>query len=88
MAFRHNHLKREENEREKTVLRRHMFQYWWVRALAVLASLVVFCTVYALILPAAAITGTEAKEEAGFYLENEENSSEQEAAYAYNSYNN
>ena len=69
MAFRHNHLKHEENEREKTVFRRHMFQYWWVRALAVLASIVVFCTVYALILPATAVSVEDATSEEGYYIE-------------------
>ena len=41
----------------------------WVRAVAGLAAVVMFCTVYALILPAAAITGAEATEEIGFYRE-------------------
>ena len=46
-----------------------LFHPLWVRIVSGLAALVMFCTVYALILPAAAITGTEATEESGFYLE-------------------
>lgn len=62
----------------KNILDIPIFRSVWGKAIAGAAALVMFCTVYALILPAAAITGTEAKEEAGFHLENEENSSEQE----------
>ena len=62
----------------KNILDIPIFRSAWGKAIAGAAALVMFCTVYALILPAAAITGTEATEESGFYLENEENSSEQE----------
>ena len=63
----------------KNILDIPIFRSVWGKAIAGAAALVMFCTVYALILPAAAITGTEATEESGFYLENEENSSEQKS---------
>ena len=41
----------------------------WVRTVAGLAAVVMFFTVYSLILPAAAATGDQATEESGFFLE-------------------
>ena len=41
----------------------------WVRTVAGLAAVVMFFTVYSLILPAAAATGDQAMEESGFFLE-------------------
>ena len=45
---------------------------YWPRIVAGIAALVVFSTVYTLILPAAAITGEEAAEESGFFTEAED----------------
>lgn len=49
----------------------------WVRTVAGLAAVVMFFTVYSLILPAAAATGDQATEESGFFLE--ESAAETEA---------
>lgn len=46
----------------------------WPRLVAGLAAIVVFSTVYSMILPAAAITGEEASLEAGFFLDGSEKS--------------
>ena len=45
-----------------------MFRSRWMKAVSVLASIVVFVTVYMLILPAATITPDDAPEAEGFYL--------------------
>ena len=70
MAFKKNNPKRNsENKIDKKVFSRHWFQYWWVRTITVLASVVLFWTVYVLILPATAVDKDEATEEKGYYIE-------------------
>ena len=50
----------------------------WARIVAGLAAVVMFCTVYSLILPAAAATGDQATEESGFFLAEAANGAEAE----------
>ena len=65
-----NH-KNEKNGQNSSpeIIRRSVFHSRWMKAVSVLASLVVFVTVYMLILPAATITPDDAHQEDGFYLE-------------------
>ena len=60
--------------RESRRNRRKLVEIWkfrpaWMRVVAGLAAVVMFVTVYSLILPAAAATGDQATEESGFFLE-------------------
>ncbi|MBO5504845.1 MAG: hypothetical protein J5969_10245, partial [Lachnospiraceae bacterium] len=60
--------------RESRRNRRKLVEIWkfrpaWMRVVAGLAAVVMFFTVYSLILPAAAATGDQATEESGFFLE-------------------
>ena len=66
-----NDTNRPEEAGEK-ILNRKIRTRWWVRILCVLASVVVFTTVYVLILPAVAVTEHDAENSGGFYLENGE----------------
>ena len=58
----------KENNIDKKLFRKHWFQYWWVRALTLMGSVVLFCTVYALILPALTLEQDKASAEAGLDL--------------------
>ena len=51
------------------LLDQRVFRCKWMKAVSVLASLVVFLTAYMLILPAATITSDNASEGGGFYLD-------------------
>ena len=66
-----NDTNRPEETGEK-ILNRKIRTRWWVRILCILASVVVFTTVYVLILPAVAVTEHDAENSGGFYLENGE----------------
>ena len=80
-----NNLSRDSYKAEQTgekIISRKIWKIWWVRILSVLASIVVFCTVYALILPAVAVTEEDAENGSGYYLENgEETPAVTEMAY-------
>ena len=82
---RDNNLSRDPYKAEQTgekIISRKIWKIWWVRVLSLLASIVVFCTVYALILPAVAVTEEDAENGSGFYLENgEETPAVTEMAY-------
>ena len=59
-----NDTNRPEEAGEK-ILNRKIRTRWWVRILCVLASVVVFTTVYVLILPAVAVTEHDAENSGG-----------------------
>ena len=80
-----NNLSRDSYKAEQTgekIISRKIWKIWWVRILSVLASIVIFCTVYALILPAVAVTEEDVENGSGYYLENgEETPAVTEMAY-------
>ena len=55
--------------KELSALRKKTLHSRWQKAVTVMAALVLFCTVYAMILPAAAITGDQAEAEPGIELD-------------------
>ena len=59
---------RRKQKSSMNIIKRNLFRSRWMKAVGVLASLVVFITVYMLILPAATITPEDATPEGGFYL--------------------
>ena len=54
----------------KSLFRMKKFHKNWLRVLSILGAVVVFCTVYALILPAATMEKNKATQETGVYLDN------------------
>ena len=69
--------KRSENPREK--LQAKLLHRRWIKVVTAMASVVVFCVVYALILPAITIDTDTAEKEPGMVLA-DENAAEIEAA--------
>ena len=57
-------------DRLKSLFRMKKFHKNWLRVLSILGAVVVFCTVYALILPAATMEKNKATQETGVYLDN------------------
>ena len=75
--------KNEQNKSNKmSTLWTKLSHSAWQKAVTVMAAVVLFCTVYALILPAATLTGEDADEAEGIYLEQEEDAAEEVAIEA------
>lgn len=60
----------------KSLFRKKKFHRNWLKVLGFLGAIVVFCTVYALILPAATMEKDKAKQETGVYLDSSTESTE------------
>ncbi|MDD5850510.1 MAG: hypothetical protein PUE64_14490, partial [Firmicutes bacterium] len=64
-----NQFSKKTRKKARSIQAQRIFRSRWFKSLVAMGSVVVFCTVYSLIIPAATLTEDEASADAGIVLE-------------------